>query len=354
MPSWRPSPPPLRCGRFGAGRRLRPVTAREAPWPIWFGPLVVGAIGLGFGLIPDWVSRWLVEPAVRAFHFTREDITLKLFYGFNYPLLLSVITMTLGGVFYLARRRLRRTLVRLLTAVPVTMENVYEGGVKATLAIAKWQTQRLQNGSLFQYLIVIIGATVIGVGGALLHSGAMRFVWSGPSLPVWLGLLLVCMLIGIGIVVRTRSRLLAICGLGVIGTGMAVIFLAYGAPDVGLTQLLVETLTLIIAAIVLSAAAAHRKNIIAPVSHVWSSACWWPSGSGALVTALMLAVNHHEVDRTITAFYEQASYVKAHGRNIVNVILVDFRSLDTLGEIIVVAASALAALALIRGKRSPS
>jgi multicomponent Na+:H+ antiporter subunit A len=77
-------------------------------------------------------------------------------------------------------------------------------------------------------------------------------------------------------------------------------------------------------------------------------------GSGALVTALMLAINHNEVDRTITAFYEQASYVKAHGRNIVNVILVDFRSLDTLGEIIVVAASALAALALIRGKRSLS
>jgi multicomponent Na+:H+ antiporter subunit A len=329
------------------------LTAREAPWAIWFGPLVVGAIGLGFGLIPDWVSRWLVEPAVRVFHATGEDITLKLFYGFNYPLLLSVITMTLGGVFYLARRWLRRTLVRLLTAVPVTMENVYEGGVKATLAIAKWQTRRLQNGSLFQYLVVIIGATVIGVGGALLHAGAMRVAWSGPALPIWLGLLLVCMLIAVGIVVRTRSRLLAICGLGVIGTGMAVIFLAFGAPDVGLTQLLVETLTLIIAAIVLlrlpPIEARHRPGISRMALSLLVAVA-----SGALVTGLMLAIQHTEVDRTITAFYEQASYVKAHGRNIVNVILVDFRSLDTLGEIIVVAASALSALALIRGKTSAS
>jgi len=181
----------------------------------------------------------------------------------------------------------------------------------------------------------------------------MRVDWSGPSLPIWLGLLLVCMLIAIGIVVRTRSRLLAICGLGVIGTGMAVIFLAYGAPDVGLTQLLVETLTLIIAAIVLlrlpSIEARHRPGFSRMALSLVVAVA-----SGALVTGLMLAVQHTEVDRAITAFYEQASYVKAHGRNIVNVILVDFRSLDTLGEIIVVAASALSALALIRGKTSAS
>ena len=335
------------------GRRRKARPPQEGPWPIWFGPLLIGGVCLGFGLIPDWVSRWLVEPAVRAFHATGEDITLKLFYGFNYPLLLSVITMILGGGFYLARRRLRRALTRLLTAFPFTMEDVYEGGVKATLAIAQWQTRRLQNGSLFQYLIVIIGATVIGVGGALLHAGAMRVDWSGPPLPVWLGLLLVCMLVAIGIVVRTRSRLLAICGLGVIGTGMAVIFLTYGAPDVGLTQLLVETLTLIFAAIVLLRLPPIERHHRPGFSRMALSLLV-AVGSGALVTGLMVAIQHTEVDRTITAFYEQASYLKAHGRNIVNVILVDFRSLDTLGEIIVVAASALAALALIRGKRSSS
>ena len=335
------------------GRVRKAGSPREAPWPIWFGPLLIGAVGLGFGLIPDWVSRWLVEPAVRAFHFTREDITLKLFYGFNEPLLLSVITLALGAVFYVTRRRLRRRLARLLALVPVSMENAYEGLVKATVAIAKWQTQRLQNGSLYQYLIVILTATVMGVGGALLQSGAMRFIWHWPALPAWIGLLMVSMLIAIGIVVRARSRLLAICGLGVVGTGMAVIFLAYGAPDVGLTQVLVETLTLIIAAIVLLRLPPIERNPRPGFARLALSLLV-AVGSGVLVTALMLAVNHHEVDRTITAFYEQASYVKAHGRNIVNVILVDFRSLDTLGEIIVVAASALAALALIRGKRSPS
>ena len=333
---------------WGRPRRARP--AREAPWPIWFGPLLIGGVGLGFGLIPDWVIRWLVEPAVRAFHATREDIALKSIHGFNAPLLLSILTLTLGAAVYFKRRWLRRTLARTLASFPLTMEDIYEWLVGATLTVAKWQTRGLQNGSLFRYLIVILTTTVMGVGGILFWSHTIKFSWHWPIFSIWLGLLLASMLIAIGIVVLARSRLLAICGLGVIGAGIAVIFLAYGAPDVGLTQVLVETLTLIIAAIVLlrlpHIEGNHRPGSVRLVLSLVVAI-----GSGALVAGLLVAVNHYEVDRTITAFYEQASYVKAHGRNIVNVILVDFRSLDTLGEIIVVAASALAALALIRGKR---
>ena len=149
----------------------------------------------------------------------------------------------------------------------------------------------------------------------------------------------------------TRSRLLAICGLGVIGAGVAVIFLSFGAPDVGLTQMLVETLTLIFAAIVLLRLPpihlSPKSNSVRFVLSLFVAIF-----SGAVVTGLLMAVNQIEVDRTITSFYEQVSYLKAHGRNIVNVILVDFRSLDTLGEIIVVAASAFATLALIRKERT--
>jgi multicomponent Na+:H+ antiporter subunit A len=309
---------------------------------------------LGFGLIPDWVSYRLIEPAVLAFHPTREYVALKMFYGLNEPLLLSVFTLTLGAVVYFARRWLRRTLVHLLALVPLSMETAYEGLLKATIAIAKWQTRRLQSGSLFQYLVVVIGATLTAVGGSLLHwGGPIRFDWRWPTFPTWLGLLLASMLLAIGIVVRARSRLLAICGLGVIGAGMAVLFLAFGAPDVGLTQLLVETLTLIIAAIILLRLPPIERPPGPQFAHSTLSLLV-AVGSGVLVTVLMLAVNHHPLDRTITAFYEQASYLKAHGRNIVNVILVDFRSLDTLGEIIVVGVSALAALALIRGKGATS
>jgi multicomponent Na+:H+ antiporter subunit A len=332
------------------GGQGRATPEAEAPWQMWLGPLALGLVSIGFGMIPDTVGRWLVEPAVLAFHSTTEDIKLKLFYGFNEPLLLSMLTLLLGGVTYAGRRRVRGVLKKLTGSVPLSMQSVYDGLDKATIAIARWQTRILQSGSLFQYLVVIIGSWVLMVGYALLASADLHL---NPFLfpeSAWLALLILSMAVGIGVVVVTRSRLLAICALGVIGAGMSMIFFAFGAPDVGLTQLLVETLTLIIAAIVLlrlpRVGPTQRHNGAQRVLRLATAL-----SGGALVTALLMSVNHFELDRSVSDFYEKASYLEAHGRNIVNVILVDFRSLDTLGEIIVVAASALGILALIQRER---
>jgi multicomponent Na+:H+ antiporter subunit A len=152
-------------------------------------------------------------------------------------------------------------------------------------------------------------------------------------------------------VVRTRARLLAICSLGVVGAGIAMLFLIYGAPDVALTQLLVETLTVIIVSLVLLRL--PRLNARKParlVGKIWNG--FLAIAIGALITALILAVNQTDLQRSVTDFFETNSYVAAHGRNIVNVILVDFRSLDTLGEIAVVALAGLAGYALIQKRKA--
>ena len=323
---------------------------QEAPWQIWSGPLLIGAVGLGFGMIPEWVARWLVEPAVLAFHPTQEDIQLKLFYGFNEPLLLSILTLILGTAAFWGYHRLQRCIYWVLEAAPTTMQAAYDGLLALTTKSARWQTRLLQNGSLFSYLTVIISVTLLIVAWALISSEAPRTTEIKLDVPGWLALLLVSMLASIGVVMVARSRLLAISGLGVIGIGMAVIFFAYGAPDVGLTQILVETLTLIIAAVVLLRLPAIQKSS-SPNAGRRLLSLVVAVASGAVVTGLLMSVNQHGLDRAITDFYEQASYIQAHGRNIVNVILVDFRSLDTMGEIIVVAASALGALALIQKQR---
>jgi multicomponent Na+:H+ antiporter subunit A len=129
-----------------------------------------------------------------------------------------------------------------------------------------------------------------------------------------------------------------------------MLFLIFGAPDVALTQLLVETLTVIIVALVLLRLPRldhHKPKYGAGklLNGVLAAAV------GMLMTVLILAVNQHELDRFVTDFFEANSFIAAHGRNIVNVILVDFRSLDTLGEITVVAIAGLAGYALIRIQR---
>jgi len=129
-----------------------------------------------------------------------------------------------------------------------------------------------------------------------------------------------------------------------------MLFLMYGAPDVALTQLLVETLTVIIVALVLLRLPnlTARRPLPVPVK-IWNGLL--AASIGTMITVLILAVTRTELDRSLTIFFEANSLVAAYGRNIVNVILVDFRSLDTLGEITVVALAGLAGYALIKKRK---
>jgi multicomponent Na+:H+ antiporter subunit A len=327
-----------------------PRLPKEAPLTMWIGPVLLGSLGIFFGIIPGWVSRWLIEPAVRAFHWTTEDIQLKLYHGINEPLLLSIITLGLGTTVYILRSKIRRVFAGFLDQLPVKAEYAYTFILDAVAWLAKTLTRKLQNGSLHRYLVVVIGSVTLGVGIPLIKNppSFAGTDFAGVGQPGWLVVFIIAA--AVVLVVSARSRLLAICGLGVIGAGIAMLFLIFGAPDVALTQLLVETLTVIIVALVLLRLPRldhHKPKYGAGklLNGVLAAAV------GMLMTVLILAVNQHELDRFVTDFFEANSFIAAHGRNIVNVILVDFRSLDTLGEITVVAIAGLAGYALIRIQR---
>jgi multicomponent Na+:H+ antiporter subunit A len=327
-----------------------PLKPREAPLAMWLGPVIMGFLGLIFGIFPDWVGRWLIEPAVRAFHPSMKDIQLKLFYGINEPLLLSIATLSLGAILYCIKRPLRQFIGKALSHIPFQFEHVYTGGLEGIAKIAKIQTAILQNGSLHRYLSVIIAAVVIGVGLPFLSDYTSPAVMQNLDSALADRLVIGIIIVAVGVVVIAKSRLLAICCLGVVGAGIAMLFLMYGAPDVALTQLLVETLTVIIVALVLLRLPQlkARRPTPSPVK-IWNGLL--AVSIGTMMTALILAVGQTELDRSLTDFFEANSYIAAHGRNIVNVILVDFRSFDTLGEITVVALAGLAGYALIQKRK---
>jgi multicomponent Na+:H+ antiporter subunit A len=338
---------------FLGAPRTTPKPPHEAPVFMWLGPAAIGGLCLVFGLIPDWVGRWLVQPAVSAFHPTSEHVRLKLFHGFNEPLLLSVLTLALGALIYLARRPLRRWTSAMADGMPLTGERFYDGTMNATAKSAVMLTRVVQSGSLHQYLLTIVAVFVVTAAGIWVFNAqhpAMEALHI-PSLPLPLWVLVVLMAAAVGVVLAARSRILAVCALGVVGSGVALIFLVFGAPDVALTQLLVETLTLIIVSIVLLRLPPLKTTVqAAPPMSRWFDAVV-AVGAGALVALLTMAVTSGAIDRQLTTFFEQNSYIAAHGRNIVNVILVDFRSLDTLGETVVVAAAGLAAFSLLAKRR---
>jgi len=335
-----------------SGKRPDTLTSvGEVPWSMRFGPGIMGGLCLLFGIIPWWVSDNLIEPAVNAFYPAQEGIQLAIFHGFNLPLLLSIITLTVGGLIYFFRRALRRFIAAAMDRLPVTSQRIYQTSLTLFVKTARVVANGLQNGSLHRYLLTIIGVFTLTTAGVwILNAGTFSGLPHLPSLPLSQWLLVALMATAMGVVVAARSSVLAVCALGVVGSGAALIFLVYGAPDLALTQLLVETLTLIIVAIVLLRLPPLEKRTGATSRTRWLDALV-AIGTGVLVTTLTMAVTNGPLDRQLTEFFELNSVVAAHGRNIVNVILVDFRSLDTLGEIVVVATAGLAGFSLLARRR---
>ncbi len=335
---------------FLGPQKKTPLPPREGTLAMLAGPVVLGFLGNFFGIIPDWVHHALVKPAVAAFHPTMAHTEIRLFHGISEPLILSIVTLSLGVLFYIQMHRIKKLFAGIFESIPLKVEQLYSGTLSGIAIISKAQTRILQNGSLHRYLSIIIVSIIIGVGFPMLTQVSILQDLSlpDPSQPA----LYIAAIIAVATiaVVAARSRLLAICVLGVIGAGVALLFLIFGAPDVALTQLLVETLTVIIVSIILLKLPhlySCRKRTMP--SKIFSATL--AIGMGALMTTLILAVNRIPLDRSLTDFFEANSYLLAHGRNVVNVILVDFRGLDTLGEITVVAIAGLTGFALIKSKR---
>jgi multicomponent Na+:H+ antiporter subunit A len=330
------------------GRRPTALAAvREVPWTMRFGPSIMGGLTILFGIFPWWVSANLVQPAVLAFHPIREEIHLKLFHGFNTPLLLSFITLTLGGLIYLTRQHMRIWVGTLRQRLPVTSQRTYQFGLDLFMRTAQTVTSGLQNGSLTAYLTIIVLCMAAAVGWPWIGSAKAALsipLLDGPMAAVGLVLMI---LAATTVVLTAKRRLAAICGLGGVGAGVALIFLLFGAPDLAMTQLMVETLTVIFVSLVLPRLPTLNREKRRPLTRriMTAGLC---AAVGLLVTSLLMGVVQPPLDRGLTAFYESNSYLAAHGRNIVNVILVDFRALDTLGEITVVVLAAWAGIALIR------
>jgi multicomponent Na+:H+ antiporter subunit A len=147
------------------------------------------------------------------------------------------------------------------------------------------------------------------------------------------------------VAISARSRLSAIAALGVVGYGISLLYVLFGAPDLAMTQVLIETLTVILFVLVLYhlprfAIRSSRRNRVRDAVVA--------GAAGVLMTGLTLAAFTVNQPGGISDYFAERSVPDGHGRNVVNVILVDFRALDTLGEITVLGLAALGIYALLR------
>jgi multicomponent Na+:H+ antiporter subunit A len=277
---------------------------------------------------------------------------LSLFHGITPAFLLDLLALGGGIAVYLMRQRILSMLSVINPLLRLGPAQWYSGILEGLKTIAAWQTRILQNGYLRGYLQMILLAAFASGTGAALSRQVQR---PGSAEPAFAGLLsglsdfrpaiAALILLAALAAIHASSRLKAFAALGVVGYSMGVIFISSGAPDLAMTQFIVESLLVIVLVLAfyhlppfirISSFAARVRDLALSVT------------VGLGMTLLVLMTGGVEVPRPLSEWYAANSVSQAHGRNIVNVILVDFRALDTLGEITVLATAAVGVYSLLK------
>ncbi len=333
--AWRP---------FFGRERGAPRRAHEAPPALWLGPVLLASLSVALGLFPDLLAVPLVEPAASAMRGEHTEVVLRAWAGMSPAFVQSLLMLALGAALYAVHDRVLRWLAPLRKLAAWGPGRAYQALMAGIVAVAKGQTRVLQNGVLGWYLLVTIGTTVFLGGYAL----ATRV---GP-VPIGLepvrldeAAVALAMVAAAVAVVRARSLLFAVAALGVVGYGIAVVFLLFGGPDLALTQFAIETLSVLLFVLVLRRLPPMR--VLSPRSERIRDGVVALAG-GVFMTALTLAAIAAPHPGVLREYFAASSLALANGRNVVNVILVDFRVFDTLGEITVLALAALGVIALLR------
>jgi multicomponent Na+:H+ antiporter subunit A len=335
---------------FGPKRGETPKSAHEGPPSLWIGPVLLAGVSVAFSLLPDQLAIPLIQPAATAMHGEHTELVLSSWVGMNPAFVQSLVMLALGVVLYLAHDRVVAHADRLRRLAAWGPARAYRLLLDGLVALARWQTRILQGGVLGNYLLVVMATTVILVGGVLLDGVG----WPKTDLDkvrAHEALAAAAMVLGAVLVVRARSVLFAVASLGIVGYGLALLFLFFGGPDLALTQFAVETLTVILFVLVLRRLP-RLRSLSSPAKRTRDAVVALAGGAVMTLIVLATAVAHHPTP--LKNYFAQASVPLAHGRNVVNVILVDFRALDTLGEITVLAVAALGVLALRRLRAEPT
>jgi len=262
-------------------------------------------------------------------------------HGVTPALLTSVGIVVVGTVVGLAAAR------RLHAAVPPSGRGAQwaDLAVDSVLVVARRSTGRVQHGSLPLYLAtmaLVAALATLPFAGAL--DSARWYRWDSPAQAVAAGLVLASAL-GAALV---GSRLGAALALGGVGFSVTALFVVQGAPDLALTQLLVETI--VVVGFVLGLGGLRRR--FPPTGRLWRGARLAVAGSAAAAVTLgLLASSSNPVASAPRAELAARGVEDGGGNNLVNVVLTDVRALDTLGEVLVLSVVALGVLALARAGR---
>ena len=325
---------------------------REAPFLLWFPAALPGLVTVPLAVLAS-VVEGPIDAAVITMTNTDPRAHVALWHGVNTPFVLSLVVLVLGvvGVWY--RQRIWRAATH-RQFLPVDGNQLLKLGLQSLSAAGKSLGRMADTLSPARHLALLFGlfivfGAVVGINGLL--GGGVDGVALHPRVPgsdrVTDLLPLAIIVLAVVIIVRTPKRLTAVAGIGVAGVGVTLQVLMLGAPDVALTQFLVESLTVVIMMLVVRQQPErfhpeHRKSAASKSMPIVVAVGF---GIVTFLGSYLLVGRNDRSD--LAMWYLQNGPKVTEGDNVVNTILVEFRAFDTMGELSVLGMAAIVIAAVV-------
>ncbi|CAB0152034.1 Na(+)/H(+) antiporter subunit A [Pseudidiomarina piscicola] len=312
-----------------------PKQPHEPPFMMRVPVIIFATLCLAIGIAPMLIASDLLTPAVAAVTQSVPVLDIAIWHGFNMPLLMSALALIGGLVIYIGRSELL-TFSRQFD--PHDAKEVFATIVSATTRFCDELMQRIENGSLQRYIALLLVLTLVLVIPELT---AIRGLTGGrPQLPVdAISLIgaIVLMLAALATAMLHRQRLTSLMMLSVVGLVVSLVFIHFSAPDLAMTQLVVEAVSIIL--MILALFFMPQRIPRASSGRRVARDVLLAGTIGGIVGTLNYALLTRPLN-SISDFFLANAVSGGGGSNVVNVILVDFRGFDTLGEITVLAIAA--------------
>lgn len=326
-----------------------PKKPHEAPIGMLISPIVLVLGIVLIGLFPNWFNAPFLLHAAEAVNSGIGFTEIKFWHGFNTPFIMSLIVVGVGAILYLTRSKWNA--VYRLFPGKRSLNNVYDWIIQKLDTNSNKITNFYMNGSLKTYMSIIIATTFV-------VSFIFMFITDGftfnddnfASVSVLEIAVVSIMVIAAITTIFVNHNLAAILVLGVVGYGVAILFVLFRAPDIALTQLVIETISVALFLLCFYHLPKLKKSTDKTKTKLINATI--SIGFGALMTLVSISAHSTEWFDSISEYFVETSKSIGGGNNIVNVILVDMRGLDTLFEITVLGIAALAIFGLIKLKKS--
>ncbi|QTD42688.1 Na+/H+ antiporter subunit A [Sporosarcina sp. Te-1] len=341
--------------RTFAGKRKEgrlPQEPHEAPVGMLISPVILGVLVVGIFFIPNLVAKWLIKPAVAAIQpnlYSQPadiDIHVAAWHGFDSPeLWLTVGVIVIGALLYATLSKWQK--VYGLQPAKFSLNALYDGLMSFSEKGMNRISRFYMTGLIRTYMIYIFTFLSIAVLVVLFTQDAFVVDMNSFShIGVYSAINAVILILAVGFVLLSKTRLAAIISLGAAGYSVALFFVIFKAPDLALTQLVIETVSVALFLLAfkhLPALKDHGETVKTKMTNGIVAL-----GVGITVTLIALSAHSQKLIPSIAQFYKDTVKTEAGGGNIVNVILVDYRGFDTLFEIAVLSIAGIGVLGMIK------